>query len=295
MARLRIPEHQSGLESAVTGGLELMRHGHGALDAVEQAVGVLEDDPHFNAGTGACLTLEGNAELDASIMTDELRCGAVAGARGVRHPISAARAVMEKTDHVLLSGEGLEAFVKTVGLERHDPVTPERRRQWEDIIAALKRDEVRTDKFPELRFWKKIAATAKSLLPAEEGKMHSTVGAVAIDDQGRMAAATSTGGIWFKLPGRIGDSAVIGAGTYASRHGAVSATGHGEGIIRLCLAKFAVDLMEQFPSQEALDRAIRLATQNGVECGLIGVDHRGLPASAHNGEMMLTAKATREA
>lgn len=291
VAQPQIPERQSGLESAVTGGLELLRHRHPALDAVELAVGVLEDDPHFNAGTGACLTLMGDAELDASVMTDDLRCGAVAGAKRVRHPVSAARAVMEKTDHVLLSGEGLEAFIKTLGLERNDPVTPERRKQWEDIVAALRRDEIRTDEFPELRFWKKIAATAHALLPAEDRKMHSTVGSVAIDEQGRLAAATSTGGIWFKLPGRIGDSAVIGAGTYASRHGAVSSTGHGEGIIRLCLAKFAVDLMERVSSQEALDCAIKIATQNDVECGLIGVDHRGALASAHNGETMLTAKA----
>jgi beta-aspartyl-peptidase (threonine type) len=203
---------RAGLQAALDAGTKILANGGSALDAVEAVVKILEDDPHFNAGRGAVYTWDGRNELDASIMDGRTRAaGSVAGTTTTRHPISAARAVMEKGPHVMLSGTGADQFAKEHGLEQVDNSwfgTPERRRQL-DVMKARQANSYDID----LKF--------------------GTVGAVAMDVNGNVAAATSTGGMTGKRWGRIGDSPIIGAGTYADNRGcAISATGAGEFFIR---------------------------------------------------------------
>lgn len=280
---------QAGLQAAVEAGWAALAGGKSALDAAEAAVMALEDDPLFNAGTGAVLNFDGEVETDASAMTSDGAQGAIAAVHGVKNPVRLARAVLERTDHVLLAGAGAERFARMCGLEMADLATPERRERWQAIRAQMRVTGRVPEDRPELRFWKRLdALLEKYLAPGEEGR-HGTVGAVAADDRGGLAAATSTGGIWFKLPGRVGDTPIFGAGTYASPWGAASATGHGEGIVRLDLTRRAVALMEGLDAQTAVDRAIAMARDCGVECGLIAVDRQGRLGAAHHAEEMRTA------
>ncbi|MCI0343106.1 MAG: isoaspartyl peptidase/L-asparaginase, partial [Planctomycetales bacterium] len=230
-------------------------------------------------------------EMDASVMTWDLRCGAVGNLRRVRHPVSVARAVMEKTDHVLLVGQGALRFARALGVPDYDPVTPERRQRWEEVCRSIRDGDPKAFEQHELRFWQKLSDLAGEYLPAAERGKRGTVGCVACDAKGRVAAATSTGGIWFKLPGRIGDTPLFGAGTYANGDGAASATGHGEGIIRVGLTKVAVDAMATLPAEEAVARAMEVAGKAGVECGLIAVDRRGGLAEGKTADFMGTARA----
>lgn len=206
---------RAALNQALDAGAEILANGGAALDAVEAAVRVLEDDPHFNAGRGAALTIDGAAELDAAIMDGSSRAaGSVAGVTGTRNPVSLARAVMEQSAHVLLGREGADAFSRDHGLDQAGPdwfIIPERRRQLDELIAGGGKFDV--------------------------DMKYGTVGAVARDAHGHVAAATSTGGVTGKRWGRIGDSPLIGAGTYADdRACAVSCTGAGEYFIRLGVA-----------------------------------------------------------
>ena len=206
---------RDGLARALDAGSAILSSSGAALDAVEAAVRVLEDDPHFNAGRGAVFTYEGEIRLDAAIMEGAARAaGAVTGVRATRNPVSLARAVMERSPHVLLSDAGADQFSREQGLEQADPslfATDERRRQL-DTMKANKADWFDVD------------------------MKYGTVGAVARDTHGHLAAATSTGGVTGKRWGRIGDSPLIGAGTYADdRACAVSATGSGEFFIRECV------------------------------------------------------------
>ena len=203
----------AGLNAALDAGSKVLAGGGSSLDAVQAAVQVLEDDPHFNAGRGAVFTWDGRNELDAAIMDDRNRAaGSVAGMTTTRHPVAAARAVMEKSPHVMLSGAGADQFAREQGLEQAENswfATPERRRQLEKMKANDKLGWFDVD------------------------LKYGTVGAVAMDAEGHVAAATSTGGLTGKRWGRIGDSPIIGAGTYADdRACAVSATGAGEFFIR---------------------------------------------------------------
>ncbi|WP_230483318.1 isoaspartyl peptidase/L-asparaginase family protein [Sphingomonas sp. Leaf21] len=211
------PEQDAGaraaLDAALTAGSAILALGGHALDAIEAAVRVLEDDPHFNAGRGACFTHEGTIELDAAIMDGrDRRAGSVAGATRTRNPVSLARRVMEASPHVLLAGPGADRFAVEQGLPQVDPDwfhTDERRRQLDELLS---RDG---DAF-------------------DSDMKYGTVGAVARDMQGHVAAATSTGGVTAKRWGRIGDSPLIGAGTFADdRACAVSCTGSGEVFIRV--------------------------------------------------------------
>jgi beta-aspartyl-peptidase (threonine type) len=207
---------RAGLAAALDAGAAILSAGGTAMDAVEAAVRALEDDPHFNAGRGAALSHEGVAELDAAIMDGRSRAaGAVAGVTATRNPVSLARAVMEESRHVLLGGEGADLFSREHGLEQAGQdwfILPERRRQLEELKARG------ADSF-------------------DVDMKYGTVGAVALDTHGHSAAATSTGGVTGKRWGRIGDSPLIGAGTYADdRACAVSATGSGEYFIRLGVA-----------------------------------------------------------
>lgn len=203
---------RGGLRDAIAAGAAVLARGGGAVDAVQAAVEVLEDHPHFNAGHGAALARDGRIELDAAIMDGHTRAaGSVAGVTRVRRPVALARAVMDDARHVLLGGEGAEAFARELGVEMVDPAwfeTAERRRQLEQLLAR------NADAY-------------------DVDMKYGTVGAVARDAHGHVAAATSTGGVTGKRPGRIGDSPVIGAGTYADDRGcAVSATGAGEFFLR---------------------------------------------------------------
>jgi beta-aspartyl-peptidase (threonine type) len=216
----RVPLHVAGCERAAAAGAAILARGGSAVDAVQGAVEALEDDPLFNAGTGACLNEEGRIELDASIMSGEdLGAGAVCALPSFRHPIAIARKVMSETNHLLLAGEGAVRFAIERGFER----APEG-----EMITELSRKKWDT-------------ARAKH---ASESWAGGTVGAVARDDRGHVAAATSTGGMVNKRVGRVGDSPIIGAGTYADDEaGACSTTGHGEAMMRICVAKTAVDEM----------------------------------------------------
>ncbi len=240
-----------GCLEAARAGHEVLAAGGTALDATVAACVVLEDDPAFNAGTGSCLNADGEVEMDACLMDGaSLRAGAVAAIRGVRNPIRVARLVMERSPHVLLAGAGAERFARGHGVEPYPPsfLVTER---------ALTR-------------WQKECDEGWTAKPG-------TVGAVALDANGHVAAATSTGGISFKLPGRVGDSPLPGAGTYADDlTGAVSATGQGEAIIRVVLAKAVCDRIGAglHPQKAAEEALAQLGRVHG-EGGLIVVDRHG--------------------
>jgi L-asparaginase / beta-aspartyl-peptidase len=248
-----------GVRRACAAGWSILSAGGSAIDAVEAAVRLLEDDPAFNAGTGATLTAAGHVELDASIMDGEtLRCGGVAVVTDVRNPVSLARAVMERSGHALLAGPGASAFARSVGIPPYENallVTPAQRTRWE---AAQR---------------------------GAETPRTGTVGAVARDVRGHLAAATSTGGMSMKLPGRVGDTPLVGCGTYADDAlAAVSCTGHGERIMQLTLARHAADLAGRgMGAREAAREAVaRLGRRVGGEGGLILVAPRGEIGAAHN-------------
>jgi len=259
----------AGVRRAAAEGLALLLRGGSALDAVERAVQILEDDPTYNAGTGACLTADGEVELDASIMEGEgLRCGAVAAVKDVLNPIALARLVMERTEHVLLAGAGASAFARSVGV----PAVPNQR-----LVTAAQR----------ARF-----AALRAGAPAGTPPGHGTVGAAARDARGHLAAATSTGGTFGKRPGRVGDTPIIGAGTYADdRLAAVSCTGQGERFIRMTMARLAADLVGAglAPAEAAAEALRRMVERVGGDGGLILVGPTGEPGFAHNTPVMSRA------
>jgi L-asparaginase / beta-aspartyl-peptidase len=251
--------YRSGLEAALDSGYAVLERGGSSLDAVAAAVRILEDDPSFNAGRGAALTRDGAAELDAAVMDGrQMRAGAVASVRHVRNPIDLARRVMEKSRHVLLVGAGAEEFAleeKFVLVPNHYFRTAERLEQ----LQSEQRGERVSDLVP----------------PAPQG----TVGAVARDQHGNLAAATSTGGMTNKRPGRVGDSPIIGAGTYA-KNGvcAVSATGHGEYFIRTVAAHHvcaAVEYRGLSLEQAVHEMLHQILRSLGGDGGLIAVDAHG--------------------
>ncbi|MFN0050713.1 MAG: isoaspartyl peptidase/L-asparaginase family protein, partial [Planctomycetales bacterium] len=216
----------AGVGRALRAGHELLIKQQGSsLDAVEAAIRILEDDPNFNAGKGAVFTSDGRNELDASIMDGrDRKAGAVAGVTIVKNPISAARAVMEKTRHVLLVAQGAEQFAEKAGLEIVDPSYFRTERRWKELEERRKKEQEQ----PQSRL------DPSGFAPADRATRHwSTVGAVARDTRGNLAAGTSTGGMSYKRYGRVGDSPIIGAGTFADNATcAVSCTGHGEFFIR---------------------------------------------------------------
>jgi L-asparaginase / beta-aspartyl-peptidase len=259
LAPEREARYRKGLEAALDGGYAVLERGGTSLDAVTAAACLLEDDPLFNAGRGAALTRDGAAELDAAIMDGrQLRAGAVASVRHVKNPIELARRVMEKSRHVLLVGAGAEEFAleeKFVLVPNHYFRTAERLEQLE----SEQRGERVSDLVP---------------LPPQ-----GTVGAVARDAQGNLAAATSTGGMTNKRPGRVGDSPIVGAGTYA-RNGvcAVSATGHGEYFIRAVAAYHVCAAVQYrgFTLQQAVHETLHSVLRGlGGDGGLIAVDRDG--------------------
>ncbi len=274
------------LRAAVEAGATVLGAGGAAIDAVECAVALLEDDARFNAGTGSVLTWDGRVEMDASIMEDGDRFGAVAAIAGVRNPVRVARRVLEETPHWLLAGPGALAFARQCGFEEWKTMTPERRARWRTlrraILAAARRDSGRDAKAPSgfPQGYEDLVAYVRAH-PEVRGTP-GTVGAVALDRQGRAAAATSTGGVWLKLRGRVGDSALPGAGTFVGPGGAVSATGQGEEILRTQIARQTEALLRGLDASSAAAQAIETATAAGCECGVISVDRRGGVGSAFN-------------
>lgn len=252
--------YRSKLNEAMDVGESILSQGGSALDAVEQTIHVMENSPLFNAGKGAVYTHQGKNELDASIMDgSNLQAGSVAGVCNVKNPISLARKVMTHSDHVMLSGKGALQFATEMGLEIVDSGYFHTERRWKSLQEALEKQA--------------------------ENK-YGTVGCVALDKHGDLAAGTSTGGMTNKRYGRIGDAPIIGAGTYASNQScAVSATGHGEFFIRYTVAREIAALMEyqDMNLQEAAEEVIlnRLKPVGG-DGGVIAVDHQGSIAMVFN-------------
>jgi beta-aspartyl-peptidase (threonine type) len=279
--------YKAGLEAALTTGYKALQAGKSSLDAVEATIRVLEDNPLFNAGKGAVFTHDGRNEMDAAIMNGKtLEAGAVAGVSTIRNPISAARAVMEKSGHVMLAGRGAEQFAKEAGLEIVDPAYFRTQERWDGLQKALKEDTI------------KNKSGHSSYQPAgNRDHKFGTVGAVALDKAGNLAAATSTGGMTDKKYGRIGDSPIIGAGTYANNNTvAVSCTGWGEFFIRNVVAYDLSALMayKGLSVQEAGKTVIDKVATLGGSGGLIALDKEGNAALPFNTEGMYRGTVTAE-
>jgi beta-aspartyl-peptidase (threonine type) len=262
-----------GCRNALTAGWSVLASGGSALHAVEAAVMILEDDPVFDAGYGSHLNADGKVECDAIVMNGAtLRAGAAAGLQRLKNPIRLARKILEECPHMMLIGEGAERFAKKSGLSLSKP---------EELVSEAE--------------WQAYLRCSKDAHAAEHHRGHEqgTVGAVALDQQGRLFAATSTGGTCCKLPGRVGDSPLIGCGCYAdSEAGGVSCTGYGEAIMKIVMAKTAVDFLrreaqhdesETVLAQRAAQDAVNLLAARGNGTGgLILLDRNGNPEFAFN-------------
>ncbi len=269
--------HVEGCEKAAAIGYSTLSGGGSALDAVETAVRYLEEDPVFNAGRGGHMNAKGEVELDAMIMEGgSLRLGAVASVRHVLHPVSLARQVMERTEHCMLAGEGAEDFARSIGF----PLVSN-----EELLVGA-----------EVERWREIKRRegfiSKEVFEKKDDPELGTVGAVALDDRGHIAAATSTGGTPSKMPGRVGDSPLVGSGCYADdESGGVSATGWGESIMKVCLARRVCERIEAgHDAKEASDAAIRyLGERVGGLGGVITIDAEGRIAFSFNTPRMAVA------
>ncbi|WP_255367262.1 isoaspartyl peptidase/L-asparaginase [Dyella sp. OK004] len=258
---------RAALTQALQNGYAQLKAGKPALDAVAAAITVLENDPNFNAGKGAVFTHDGKNELDAAIMDGyTLKAGAIAGVHRVKNPILLARAVMDKSKHVMLVGEGAEAFAKDAGVELVDPSYFRTDERWQQLQKALKEDAAR-----------------KPHADVETAKHFGTVGAVALDAQGHLAAGTSTGGMTDKRWGRVGDSPLIGAGTYANSGCAVSGTGWGEYYIRtvaaheICMRVTQMRVPLKRAAAEVINQEIPSMGGNGGAIALDGDGNFAMP------------------
>ncbi len=263
-----------GVRRAVSKGFRVLEQGRSSLAAVEAAVVEMEDNSLFNAGTGSTLNLVGHVEADAAIMSGRTHQGAgVALIQTVKNPVRLARLVMQKTDHALLAGRSAERLAEAFKLPRADLRTRDRVSMWGRAQKDLETKSLRT--FPRNR---------KLLHKKSLRLLGDTVGALALDQKGNLAAADSTGGVFLKLPGRIGDSPLLGAGLYADNStGAATATGMGEIAIRLVVSKSACDEMSTLSAQAAANRTIERVTRlagNGL--GVITLDRKGRYGVAHN-------------
>jgi L-asparaginase / beta-aspartyl-peptidase len=253
------PRALQGVRAAVTAARRVLEQGGSALDAVCAAVVCMEDDPLFNAGTGCALNREGEAEMDASVMAGHsLACGGVAALKRVKNPVLVARRVMDDTPHVLLAGNGAQGFARRCGFGDYDPVTKERLERHHSAILAG---------------------------PATSG---DTVGAVALDAAGHFAAATSTGGLTLKLPGRVGDAPIPGAGNYASAGAASSATGTGELMMKTLATKWVCDAIDEGgTAARAVQRMVgRFDLVGDQSAGMIALDGKARVGIAMAGGRM---------
>lgn len=256
---------RAGLQRALDAGHEILQGGGTSLDAVVASVRAMEDDPLFNAGKGAVFTSAGTHEMDAAIMDGKtLKAGAVGGLRRVRNPISLARAVMEDSPHVMFVGEGAELFARQIGAELVDEEYFYTEERWHALQRVQKAEA-------------NARASGKEFVVSDQDR-HGTVGAIALDREGNLAAATSTGGNTNKRPGRLGDTPIIGAGTYANnRTCAMSATGDGEYFMRLVAGHEISALMEHcaMSLENAAQTVIAKITDLGGAGGLIAIDRDG--------------------
>jgi len=264
---------RAALTKALQSGYAQLKAGKTAVDAVSTAITVLEDDASFNAGRGSVFTHDGTTEMDAAIMDGTtLEAGSVAGVHRVKNPILLARAVMEKSQHVMLVGDGAEAFAKEVGIALVDPSYFRTEERWQQLQKALKEDE-----------------NQEKHADVETAKHFGTVGAVALDAQGHLAAGTSTGGMTDKRWGRVGDSPIIGAGTYANSGCAVSGTGWGEFYIRtvaahaICMRVTQMRVPLRRAAAEVINQEIPSMGGNG---GAIALDANGTVAMPFNTDGM---------
>ncbi|MBB6236239.1 beta-aspartyl-peptidase (threonine type) [Pedobacter sp. AK013] len=279
------------LTQALQAGYAEIKAGKTSMDAVEATIHVMENDPHFNAGKGAVFTHDGRNELDAAIMDGKtLMAGSVAGVTTIKNPISAARAVMEKSEHVMMIGAGAEQFAKEVGLEIVDPKYFWTKERWDGLQKAIKEDSAKAvldhgNKKSELLGIK------------NHDYKFGTVGCVALDQAGNLAAGTSTGGMTNKKYGRVGDAPIIGAGTYCNNETAgISCTGWGEFYIRNVVAKTISDLMEYkgLSVVEASKIALDKVGKMGGDGGLIALDKKGNVTMPFNTEGMYRGTITAD-
>lgn len=276
--------YKETLNKALQAGYAVLKKGGTSLDAVEATVRVMEDSPLFNAGKGAVFTNAGKNELDASIMDGKtLKAGAIAGVTTIKNPISTARMVMEKSEHVLMTGKGAEQFAKEKGAEIVDPSYFYTEQRYQQLQKIKQEEKTQLDHSED-------KGSLDEEQPIFEGKKFGTVGAVALDQFGNLAAATSTGGMTNKRYGRVGDSPIIGAGTYADNQTcAVSATGHGEYFIRAVVAYDVAALMayKGLPVKEAAEEVVmKKLVKMGGEGGIIALDKEGNIAMPFNSEGM---------
>lgn len=271
-----IDAHLAGVRAALDVGWQILADGGSALDACEAAVRVLEDDPTFDAGVGSFLNAAGQVEMDAAIMDGRtLDVGAVAAVSRVRNPIGLARHLL-RDQHVLIVGAGAEQIAIEAGLELCDPL---------DLVVPRERER-----------WQRVQSDPTWALH-DEFRGHDTVGAIALDANGDLAAAISTGGVPNKLPGRVGDTPLVGCGFYADNEaGACCATGHGEAIMRVVLSKAVVDdLAQGMDANTAAENAIQhLAARTGSAAGCIVMRPDGSVGLAHNTPRMAYAHRTGE-
>src|SRR5437870_11547751 len=274
----------SGVGVAADRGFRILSKEGSALDAVEAGIVAMENNPVFNAGGGSTLNLVGEIETDAAIMDGKtLKGGGVALLRDIRNPIKAARIVMDKTDHVLIAGEAARKLALANGLAKSNLRVSKRVQAWKEGLRKLKKNRVLY-----------LSGTSPEILQRFLLKSSDTVGALALDNDGNLAAACSTGGVSLKLPGRIGDSSILGAGLYAdNKSGAATATGIGEQAMRLVICKKACDLMRQETGPSAATNTIRLATKKvGIGLGILTLDRRVRFAAAHNTRHLCWAART---
>jgi beta-aspartyl-peptidase (threonine type) len=287
--------YHSSLAKALAAGSAVLKRNGKALDAVEAAVEVLEDDPLFNAGRGSAFAADGTNEMDAALMDGAtLEAGSVAAVHSTRHPIALARAVMDHTPYVMMVGAGADAFARAQGLEQEPPCFFFTEMRWQEFASIMRASGRPVPPRPAGVNPATNPAGASALAPNIFLHRYGTVGAVARDSEGHLAAATSTGGMQGKLPGRVGDSPLIGAGTYASDHScAVSGTGVGEYFIRLTLAREVCTLVQEgLTPQQAADRMIHteLPALKGGEGGVIVLAPEGDPVWSSNTLGMFRAR-----
>ncbi|MFN0280248.1 MAG: isoaspartyl peptidase/L-asparaginase family protein [Pyrinomonadaceae bacterium] len=290
-------EYRSGLESALTIGWNILEKSGSSLNAVEAAVCSLEDFPLFNAGRGSVFTHEGEQEMDASIMDGRtLKAGAVAFVKNIKNPVSLARLVMERTEHILLAGEGANQFAEQIGvhLEPDEYFFTEHR--WLQLQEAMAAGRVRLDHAKSQISDSKFQIEKESGIWNLESKSIGTVGAVACDSHGHLAAATSTGGMTNKKYGRVGDTPLIGAGTFADDVCAVSCTGHGE-YFMLGVTAYDVSARMRYKGltlNDAAQETIERLTEIKGDGGLIAVDSKGNVTLPFNSEGMYRASRSSQ-
>lgn len=287
--------YRASLAKALAAGSDVLKRKGTALDAVEAAVEVLEDDPLFNAGRGAAFAANGTNEMDAALMDGStLAAGSVADVHFTRHPIALARAVMEHTPYVMMVGEGADTFARAQGIEQQPASFFFTEMRWREFVGIMKASGRPIPPRPQGVAAESGSGGAATFALPIFAHRFGTVGAVARDSVGHLAAATSTGGMQGKLPGRVGDSPLIGAGTYASDHScAVSGTGVGEYFIRLTLAREVCTLVEEGRTpQQAADEMIhrQLPALKGGEGGVIVIAPSGEPVWSSNTLGMFRAR-----